>query len=56
MWSRSTVVWRKPLRDVLAPFDGVTLHFGDALELDLAALDPPRRSRREPFPTASPQP
>jgi 16S rRNA (adenine1518-N6/adenine1519-N6)-dimethyltransferase len=31
----------EPLREVLAPFDGVTLHFGDALELDLAGLDPP---------------
>jgi 16S rRNA (adenine1518-N6/adenine1519-N6)-dimethyltransferase len=29
------------LRSVLAPFGNVTLHFGDALELDLAALDPP---------------
>jgi 16S rRNA (adenine1518-N6/adenine1519-N6)-dimethyltransferase len=29
------------LRDVLAPFDNVTLHLGDALELDLAALHPP---------------
>ena len=26
---------------MLAPFDNVTLHIGDALELDLAALDPP---------------
>jgi 16S rRNA (adenine1518-N6/adenine1519-N6)-dimethyltransferase len=29
-----------PLRDALAPFDNVTLHLADALELDLAALDP----------------
>lgn len=29
-----------PLRDALAPFDNATLHFGDAVELDLAALDP----------------
>lgn len=28
------------LREALAPFDNVTLHIADALELDLAALDP----------------
>jgi 16S rRNA (adenine1518-N6/adenine1519-N6)-dimethyltransferase len=28
------------LRDAVDPFDNVTLHFGDALDLDLAALDP----------------
>jgi 16S rRNA (adenine1518-N6/adenine1519-N6)-dimethyltransferase len=28
------------LRDALAPFDNVVLHFGDAVELDLEALDP----------------
>jgi 16S rRNA (adenine1518-N6/adenine1519-N6)-dimethyltransferase len=28
------------LREVLAPFEGVTLHFGDVLELELASLDP----------------
>jgi 16S rRNA (adenine1518-N6/adenine1519-N6)-dimethyltransferase len=28
------------LRDVLAPFDNVSLHIGDALELDLASLEP----------------
>ena len=28
------------LRDALAGFANVTLHFADALELDLAALDP----------------
>jgi 16S rRNA (adenine1518-N6/adenine1519-N6)-dimethyltransferase len=28
------------LRDALAPFDNTTLHLGDALDLDLAALDP----------------
>jgi 16S rRNA (adenine1518-N6/adenine1519-N6)-dimethyltransferase len=30
-----------PLRETLAPFDNVTLHFADAVELDLAGLDPP---------------
>ena len=30
----------QPLRDALAPFDNVTLHIGDALELDLAGLAP----------------
>jgi 16S rRNA (adenine1518-N6/adenine1519-N6)-dimethyltransferase len=29
-----------PLRDALGPFDNTTLHMGDALELDLPALDP----------------
>ena len=29
------------LEEVLAPFENVTLHFADALELDLGALDPP---------------
>ena len=29
-----------PLRDALAPFDNVTLHLADAVELDLASLDP----------------
>jgi 16S rRNA (adenine1518-N6/adenine1519-N6)-dimethyltransferase len=29
------------LRDALGPFPNTTLHLGDALELDLAALDPP---------------
>jgi 16S rRNA (adenine1518-N6/adenine1519-N6)-dimethyltransferase len=29
------------LREVLAGYDGVALHFGDVLSLDLAALDPP---------------
>jgi len=29
-----------PLRDALAPFANTTLHLGDALDLDLAALDP----------------
>jgi 16S rRNA (adenine1518-N6/adenine1519-N6)-dimethyltransferase len=29
------------LRGALAAFDNVSLHFGDALELDLAGLDPP---------------
>jgi 16S rRNA (adenine1518-N6/adenine1519-N6)-dimethyltransferase len=29
-----------PLRDALAPFDNTTLHMGDALALDLPALDP----------------
>ncbi len=29
------------LRSVLAPFDNVTLHIGDALELDLGTFDPP---------------
>jgi 16S rRNA (adenine1518-N6/adenine1519-N6)-dimethyltransferase len=29
------------LREVLGPFEHVTLHVADALELDLAALDPP---------------
>ena len=29
-----------PLRDALAPFDNTTLHMGDALDLDLPALDP----------------
>jgi 16S rRNA (adenine1518-N6/adenine1519-N6)-dimethyltransferase len=29
-----------PLRDALAPFANVTLHFADAMELDLAALGP----------------
>jgi 16S rRNA (adenine1518-N6/adenine1519-N6)-dimethyltransferase len=28
------------LRDAVDPFDNVTLHFGDALDLDLSALDP----------------
>ncbi len=28
------------LREVLARFDGVTLHFGDAVSVDLAALEP----------------
>jgi 16S rRNA (adenine1518-N6/adenine1519-N6)-dimethyltransferase len=28
------------LRDALAPFENTTLHLGDALDLDLAALDP----------------
>ncbi|MGI8845346.1 MAG: 16S rRNA (adenine(1518)-N(6)/adenine(1519)-N(6))-dimethyltransferase RsmA [Thermoleophilaceae bacterium] len=31
----------EPLRDALAPFHNATLHFADAVELDLAALDPP---------------
>ncbi len=30
----------QPLREVLAPFPGVALHIGDALELDLAGLRP----------------
>ncbi|MBJ7331106.1 MAG: ribosomal RNA small subunit methyltransferase A [Solirubrobacteraceae bacterium] len=30
----------EPLGDALAPFDNVTLHIGDALRLDLTALDP----------------
>ncbi len=30
-----------PLRDALAPFDNVTLHLADAVELDLGALAPP---------------
>ena len=29
-----------PLRDAIAPFDNVTLHLGDAMKLDLSALDP----------------
>jgi 16S rRNA (adenine1518-N6/adenine1519-N6)-dimethyltransferase len=29
------------LEEVVAPFENVTLHFADALELDLGALDPP---------------
>jgi 16S rRNA (adenine1518-N6/adenine1519-N6)-dimethyltransferase len=29
-----------PLEDALAPFDNATLHFADAVELDLAGLDP----------------
>ncbi|HEY1590610.1 MAG TPA: 16S rRNA (adenine(1518)-N(6)/adenine(1519)-N(6))-dimethyltransferase RsmA [Solirubrobacteraceae bacterium] len=29
------------LRSVLAPFNNVTLHIGDALELDLGTFDPP---------------
>jgi 16S rRNA (adenine1518-N6/adenine1519-N6)-dimethyltransferase len=29
-----------PLRDALDPFDNTTLHFGDALKIDLPALDP----------------
>ncbi len=29
-----------PLRDAIGPRENVQLHFGDALELDLAALDP----------------
>lgn len=29
-----------PLREALAPFDDTTLHFADALELDLGALSP----------------
>jgi 16S rRNA (adenine1518-N6/adenine1519-N6)-dimethyltransferase len=29
------------LRDALGPFPNTTLHLGDALDLDLAALDPP---------------
>jgi 16S rRNA (adenine1518-N6/adenine1519-N6)-dimethyltransferase len=29
------------LRDAVAPFDNVTLHFADAVRLDHAALDPP---------------
>jgi 16S rRNA (adenine1518-N6/adenine1519-N6)-dimethyltransferase len=29
-----------PLRDALAPFDNTTLHMGDALDLDLPALQP----------------
>ena len=32
-----------PLREALEPFDNVTIHFGDALELDLASLDPTPR-------------
>jgi 16S rRNA (adenine1518-N6/adenine1519-N6)-dimethyltransferase len=32
---------RQRLTDALAPFENVTLHLADALELDLAALDPP---------------
>jgi 16S rRNA (adenine1518-N6/adenine1519-N6)-dimethyltransferase len=31
----------QPLRAVLAPFANVSLHVADALDLDLAALDPP---------------
>jgi 16S rRNA (adenine1518-N6/adenine1519-N6)-dimethyltransferase len=34
---------RAPLEDALAPFDNATLHLADAVELDLAALDPPPR-------------
>ena len=30
----------EPLREALAPFDNVSLHFADALEIDLAALRP----------------
>lgn len=30
-----------PLRDALDPFGNVSLHFADAVSLDLAALDPP---------------
>jgi 16S rRNA (adenine1518-N6/adenine1519-N6)-dimethyltransferase len=30
----------QPLREQLAPFGNVTLHMGDALDLDLPALDP----------------
>jgi 16S rRNA (adenine1518-N6/adenine1519-N6)-dimethyltransferase len=30
-----------PLRDALEPFRNVTLHLADAVDLDLAALDPP---------------
>jgi 16S rRNA (adenine1518-N6/adenine1519-N6)-dimethyltransferase len=30
-----------PLEDALAPFANATLHFADAVELDLAGLDPP---------------
>jgi len=29
-----------PLREAVEPFDNVTLHFADAMKLDLAALDP----------------
>ena len=29
-----------PLREAIAPFGNVTLHMGDAMKLDLAALDP----------------
>ena len=30
-----------PLAEAVAPFDNVSLHFGDVLELDLSELDPP---------------
>jgi len=30
----------EPLRDALAPFDNATLHFADAVDFDLGALDP----------------
>jgi 16S rRNA (adenine1518-N6/adenine1519-N6)-dimethyltransferase len=30
-----------PLRDAVGGFENVTLHFGDAVELDFGALDPP---------------
>jgi 16S rRNA (adenine1518-N6/adenine1519-N6)-dimethyltransferase len=30
-----------PLAEALAPFDNATLHFADAVKLDLSALDPP---------------
>jgi len=30
-----------PLREAIAPFDNVTLHFADAMKLDLEGLDPP---------------
>ena len=38
--SRSTARSRAPLEDALAPFDNTTLHFADAVKLDLGALDP----------------
>ena len=33
----------QPLREALAPFSNVSVHWGDALKLSLGALDPPAR-------------
>ncbi len=37
---RSTARWRRALRDALDPLPNVTLHMADAVQMDLAALDP----------------
>ena len=56
-WSRSTAGSSSGLRDALAPFANVTLHIADALELDLAALEPAAdQGRREPALRRSPRP